>query len=66
MPVPMPMVQIGVVRMPMHHRLMTMRVCMRIMRIDTRCMLVSMVLVVTMPVFMLQHLVLMLVLVPLG
>ena len=65
-PVPVPVVQVGVVRVPMHHRLMPMQVGMRLTGVDARCMIMPMVLVMAVPVLVFQHLVGMLVFVPLG
>lgn len=64
-PVPVPMVQVGEMRVPMHHRLVPMRMGMRLTGVDARCMIMPMVLVMTMTVLVLQQFVDMLVLVPL-
>jgi hypothetical protein len=61
-----PMVEVRVVRMPVHQAHVTMPMSMRFAGRIAGAMRVLMMLVVTMPVFMLHRFVNVLVLVPLG
>ena len=64
--VSVPMVKVGIVWMTMHEARMAMPVRMRLARWIGRDVLMTMVRVVTMPVFVLHRLVDVLVIVPLG
>lgn len=62
----MTVVQIGIVRVPVHQRRMAVPMGMRLARWRVRPMCVLMMLVVMMPVLVLQNLMNMFVIVPLG
>ena len=62
----MPVVQIGVVRVPVHHRHMPVPMGVRLTPLDLRAMLMAMVLVMPVPMLVLHRLVGVLVVVPLG
>lgn len=62
----MTVMQIGIVRMPMHQRRVAMPVGVRLARRCIRPVLVLMMFIMVVPMLMLQHVMGMLVLVPLG
>jgi hypothetical protein len=66
MPVIVPMVQIRIMRMPVHKPSVPVEMCVRFANRIGAHMLVLVVLIVVMPVLMLQRLVEMFMLVPLG